>query len=296
LDKPSLKLLVNVCGHHICDSCVDAVFTRPTAPCPECGVALRRSLYRAQQFEDPVVEREVDIRKKVLQDYNQLEGDFPSLRAYNDYLEEVETIVYNLCHGVDVEATREKMEHYRRENQALILRNREQQRRRERLAVQEVREEQQLQELRNRQALATAQGEAREKEKDMQSVIHELMVSERPAQEVVASHSAQLETAHTSIERDRSQPTFQGSMGTAVFDVVPASEEGERYCYQPPSQDLLGPGVPDVEELGGYGYLAHVREVEGPHVGSGYVAGYGCRRALQEAFSGLFCSHQQNTM
>ena len=35
-------------------------------------------------------------------------------------------------------------------------------------------------------------------------------------------------------------------------------------------------------------YLAHVREVEGPHVGSGYVAGYGCHRALQEAFSGLF--------
>ena len=51
-----------------CDACVDAVFTRPTAPCPECGVALRRNLYRAQQFEDPAVEREVDIRKKVLQE------------------------------------------------------------------------------------------------------------------------------------------------------------------------------------------------------------------------------------
>ena len=51
-----------------CEACVDAVFTRPTAPCPECGVALRRNLYRAQQFEDPAVEREVDIRKKVLQE------------------------------------------------------------------------------------------------------------------------------------------------------------------------------------------------------------------------------------
>lgn len=51
-----------------CESCVDAVFTRPTAPCPECGIALRRNLYRAQQFEDPAVEREVDIRKKVLQE------------------------------------------------------------------------------------------------------------------------------------------------------------------------------------------------------------------------------------
>lgn len=47
---------------------MDVVFIRPTAPCPECGVALRRSLYRAQQFEDPMVEREVDIRRKVLQE------------------------------------------------------------------------------------------------------------------------------------------------------------------------------------------------------------------------------------
>jgi CDK-activating kinase assembly factor MAT1 len=72
-----------------------------------------------------MVEREVDIRKKVLQDYNQLEGDFPSLQAYNDYLEEVETIVYNLCNGVDVEVTREKMEQYRRDHQTFIMKNRE---------------------------------------------------------------------------------------------------------------------------------------------------------------------------
>lgn len=45
-----------------------------------------------------------------------------------------------------------------------------------------------------------------------------------------------------------------------------------------------------------HSYLAHVRGVEGPHTGSGYVAGYGCCRALQEAFSGLYFSpHEQRT-
>lgn len=39
--------------------------------------------------------------------------------------------------------------------------------------------------------------------------------------------------------------------GTAVFDV--GVDDVERYSYQPPSHDLLGPGVPDLEELGGYG-------------------------------------------
>jgi CDK-activating kinase assembly factor MAT1 len=240
-----------------------------------------------------MVEREVDIRKKVLQDYNQLEGDFPSLQAYNDYLEEVETIVYNLCNGVDVEVTREKMEQYRRDHQTFIMKNREKRRQLERLTQQEVREEQQLQELRNRQALASAKGEAREKKRDMQSVIHELMVSERPAEEVVASHAAAAARSEAEpTTKHITFPTFQRSMGTAVFDMVPSTKERENYTYQPPSQNLLGPGVPDLEELGDYGYLTHVREVEIPHVGSGYMAAYGCHRALQEAFSGLFFSTQ----
>ena len=53
---------------HRCDACVDAVFTRPTAPCPECGKGLRRNQYRLQQFEDSGVEREVDIRKRILKE------------------------------------------------------------------------------------------------------------------------------------------------------------------------------------------------------------------------------------
>ena len=51
-----------------CDACVDAVFTRPTAHCPECGKALRRNQYRLQQFEDSDVEKEVDIRKRILKE------------------------------------------------------------------------------------------------------------------------------------------------------------------------------------------------------------------------------------
>ena len=105
------------------------------------------------------------------------------------------------------------------------------------------------------------------------------MTSELPASEVVASHAlsaTQQEGAESgggasSIRRDLTQPTFQGSMvrqqfpavtvmvmlltalqGTAVFDVG-SVEEGEKYHYQTPCQDLLGPGVPELEELGGYG-------------------------------------------
>lgn len=36
-------------------------------------------------------------------------------------------VVFNLCHGVDVEATREKMKQYRKDHQSQIMKNREKQ-------------------------------------------------------------------------------------------------------------------------------------------------------------------------
>lgn len=57
--------------------------------CPECQVPLRRSNFRVQLFEDPVIEKEVDIRKRILRDYNKKEEDFATLNDYNDYLEQV---------------------------------------------------------------------------------------------------------------------------------------------------------------------------------------------------------------
>ncbi|KAH0517128.1 CDK-activating kinase assembly factor MAT1 [Microtus ochrogaster] len=90
--NPSLKLMVNVCGHTLCESCVDLLFVRGAGNCPECGTPLRKSNFRVQLFEDPTVDKEVEIRKKVLKIYNKREEDFPSLREYNDFLEEVEEI------------------------------------------------------------------------------------------------------------------------------------------------------------------------------------------------------------
>lgn len=91
--------------------------------CPDCNVPLRRSNYRVQLFEDPMVEKEIDIRKRVLKDYNKKEEDFATLREYNDYLEEIETIVYNLTNNIDIVNTNKKIEQYKRENKELIMKN-----------------------------------------------------------------------------------------------------------------------------------------------------------------------------
>lgn len=69
------------------------------------------------------MEKEVDIRRRVLRDFNKKEEDFPSLREYNDYLEEVETIIFNLVNNIDQLETNKKIEKFKKENRELILKN-----------------------------------------------------------------------------------------------------------------------------------------------------------------------------
>nr|KAG5700870.1 hypothetical protein BaRGS_012277 [Batillaria attramentaria] len=55
--------------------------------------------------------------------FNKKEEDFNTLQAYNDYLEMVETIIFNLANGTDVEQTRKMIEQYKKENKDLIKKN-----------------------------------------------------------------------------------------------------------------------------------------------------------------------------
>uniref|UniRef100_A0A8C5AXC3 CDK-activating kinase assembly factor MAT1 n=1 Tax=Gadus morhua TaxID=8049 RepID=A0A8C5AXC3_GADMO len=64
--NPSLKLMVNVCGHTLCENCVDMLFVRGSGNCVQCDTPLRKSNFRVQLFEDPAVDKEVEIRKKLL--------------------------------------------------------------------------------------------------------------------------------------------------------------------------------------------------------------------------------------
>lgn len=49
-----------------CENCVDMLFVRGSGNCVQCDTPLRKSNFRVQLFEDPAVDKEVEIRKKVL--------------------------------------------------------------------------------------------------------------------------------------------------------------------------------------------------------------------------------------
>ncbi|XP_008802056.1 uncharacterized protein LOC103716008 [Phoenix dactylifera] len=68
--------------------------------------------------------KEMVIRRRIANIYNKREEDFPSLREYNDYLEEVEDMTYNLIEGIDVAAIEAKIAKYQEENAEQIINSR----------------------------------------------------------------------------------------------------------------------------------------------------------------------------
>ncbi|XP_070776668.1 CDK-activating kinase assembly factor MAT1 isoform X2 [Enoplosus armatus] len=250
--NPSLKLMVNVCGHTLCENCVEMLFVRGSGNCVQCDTPLRKSNFRVQLFEDPTVDKEVEIRKKVLKIYNKRDVDFSSLREYNDYLEQVEDIVYNLTNNLDVENTKLRMEQYQRENRDIIQRNK----------AKLTREQEDLEEL----LLLEQQG------------------NEQRRLEVLQEEQRQLQA-----KRKNKQALLDELRQTVSLQAVPKIEE-VLYHYKPLAVETYGPPVPELEQLGRLGYLNHVRAAMPQDTAGGYSSALACHRAIQDALSGLFPS------
>ncbi|KAL2304053.1 hypothetical protein Nmel_009343, partial [Mimus melanotis] len=181
---------------HRCESCVELLFVRGAGNCHECDTPLRKSNFRVQLFEDPAVDKEVEIRKKVLKIYNKREEDFPTLEEYNDFLEEIEEIVFNLTNNVDLENTKKKMELYQKDNKEVIQKNklkltREQEELEEALEVERQESEQRRLFMQKEEQL-----QQMIKRKNKQALLDDLESSDLPASLLLAQHkdrSTQLE-------------------------------------------------------------------------------------------------------
>lgn len=60
--------------------------------------------------------KEMTLRRRMASIFNKTREHFPSLKDYNDYLEEVEDMTFNLIEGFDVEAIEAKIARYQQEN------------------------------------------------------------------------------------------------------------------------------------------------------------------------------------
>ncbi|XP_027022221.2 CDK-activating kinase assembly factor MAT1 [Tachysurus fulvidraco] len=292
--NPSLKLMVNVCGHTLCENCVEMLFVRGSGNCVQCDTPLRKSNFRLQLFEDPAVDKEVEIRKKVLKIYNKRDVDFPSLGEYNDYLEQVEEIVFNLTNNVDIENTKQMMEQYQRDNRDIIQKNKAKlTREQEELEELLLMEKQDL-EVKRLENLQEEQRHLHNKRKSKQALLDELESSHLPASLLLAQHKERAAQLGSQIEKQKQtvKPATIFSTGILMGQTVSlapvARMEEALYQYHPLRIETYGPAVPELEQLARLGYLNHVRATTLQDLAGGYTSGLACHRAVQDAFSGLF--------
>ncbi|GAA6010539.1 hypothetical protein JCM11491_006987 [Sporobolomyces phaffii] len=125
--NPKLRLMVSKCYHKMCESCLDRLFSLGPEPCPVCGQTIRKNQFQPQMFENLEVQKEVAIRKRTAKIFNKQREDFTTEAAYNDYLEEYESITFSLIYsiGSDLTATEAKIRSYELQNRQSIEENEE---------------------------------------------------------------------------------------------------------------------------------------------------------------------------
>lgn len=287
--NPNMKLMVNVCGHNICETCVELLFVKGSGACPECNIPLRRTNFRLQLFEDANVDKEVDIRRRILKDFNKQEEDFESLREYNDYLEMVEDIIFYLTNNLDILETNKKIQLYKDENKDNIMKNRSRLSKDalELLDILSMEEKYSKQVKLEMKVLEDAEKVAKIKNKE--KLIDDLMFGETDANQILEQHREKVSA------EERSKAMFStgldmeagpGVSGGAAPGV--ASVQDQVFVYQETEEDLWGPDIPGIGGLAEAGYLQHIKSASEAEKAGGYIESLGCYRALQEAMAGLY--------
>lgn len=130
--NPLMKLLLSNCGHYFCETCIKRheVAGKPIV-CPICKTSLSKERFTLKDDGEAEFEKEINIRRTIMKDFNKILSDFSSLKDYNDYLEEIEDIIYNLAHDIDIEETKDRIRRYVRDNRESIISNRARQAQRE---------------------------------------------------------------------------------------------------------------------------------------------------------------------
>ncbi|KAI1138126.1 CDK-activating kinase assembly factor [Hypoxylon sp. FL0543] len=127
--NPDLSFLINPeCYHPMCTGCVENIFGKGPAQCPYpgCTKTLRQRGFHPAFFRDLTVEREVDVRRRVQAVFNMAQDDFETLRDYNDYLQQVEDLTFDLVQGgeADRRAAEQKLLAYEQKHKDEIEKNR----------------------------------------------------------------------------------------------------------------------------------------------------------------------------
>ncbi|KAF7974557.1 hypothetical protein HWV62_11914 [Athelia sp. TMB] len=234
-------------------------------------IVLRKLAFTPQTFEDLGVEKEVAIRRRIAKEFNKRREDFPDLRQYNDYLEEVEDIAFNLINEIDIPETEKRIQAYRAENAALIELNIHREEQYAQALKEQEESERRDREQRAAEARREEEEEREERERGHRDIIDNLETSDKDAAKVIArSRAAALKrtsartTSATTIQSSSyAQLLRQRAAQSAVIpDVphVPLQDDWYAYedmytlkaVYQDSSSDAVRRDREGIMRAGGY--------------------------------------------
>lgn len=111
------------CGHQFCTSCVERELSRRKVfPCPTCETPVKRVTLSTRTLDDVQCEKDTSWRRRVMKVYNKVESDFSTLLEYNNYLEEVEDIIFSIVNEEpNAEESKAKVKAYEESNKSEIV-------------------------------------------------------------------------------------------------------------------------------------------------------------------------------
>ncbi|EGV63219.1 TFIIH/NER complex subunit [Yamadazyma tenuis] len=305
--SPNMNFLINPeCYHKICESCVDRIFSLGPAPCPyaKCGKILRKNKFKKQIFDDINIEREVDIRKRVSTIYNKTQDDFEDLKDYNQYLENIENIVFNLANDQDASNTEAELVAYEKEHKVEILERqmRQSQKNADLAQYQEAVARLKQEKLKIQQHMEMEDLEFKKQQR--QEVLDKLSNSNANSDDII--NQATNNSLKRSNSRKRQLQQINNQLEQSFENMIPGNqkkvEEGNKTPFTPfmgdrmiekPYRMLAAPEIVDINVssvVNSY-YDPFVNQFakNKEFLGAGWRLEAVYERALEEAFMGLGC-------
>ncbi|RKF55523.1 RNA polymerase II transcription factor B subunit 3 [Golovinomyces cichoracearum] len=301
--NPKLEFFINPeCYHKMCSTCVDRIFTSgPTScPVPYCGKTLRKRGFHKAFFGDLKVEREVDIRKRVDAVFNRRQEEFETLRDWNNYLEEVESLIFDLIEGTKEEKMKaeERLRKYREINLHEIDHNRreglkivEMEKRREKAEKEAIR-------LRRIDALQEAEEAKRDLWLSHNEMIERLATTDEDATKIT-TRAPKVILKKSSAVRNLNEPNSSDSNsylseGLTIRGLKKKQVKADEEPYDPFGGKDLKPSRYVLQDDYECEWLTPARNDDG-HLAGGYNFHQYYSRTLYEAFSGMGVFIQDET-
>ena len=298
--NPNMKLKVNTqCWHRMCESCVERIFAHGSANCPIAGCkrTLRKYRFRDQTFGDIQIEREVDIRREVNEIANLREEDFEELRDYNDFLESLETITYNLVHNIDLKEARAALDSYKAIYQKATAENSAKDQEDKEIVAELEKDEAQRSDMRWQASMREIQDKKRAREENNNDLIERLANGQGTIDEIVKD----ARKGSSMAAKERAAARHQEALEKAALE---GKNDGEAYFFC--GLDRLKKKKKTQETEKPYSPFAgvHIQRQQPPSApyrmdwldkarndmlitAGGYDFNAYCRRASSDVFSGL---------